>query len=291
MFKRVLYVDYLAPVGHIALNNYIIDNYSKGSEKHLISKKNYLSKIDCYCTKIAFLQFNFPSKIIHHLNSILALIQIVFIQKKYDHIIFLSFENRAFPIFSYLIYKTKSAIIHNNLDHNKFRRLNLISITNKKLILIAFEKFILEYIQLKYNFKNFKRIDHPIRTNFDSQIHSKRDIVFAPGNANRYDTRTQKKIEKYLEENNLKLITKTPLSNSNSERIIMKEYFRDIDYYYYSSKWVLINCNYHHRVSGIFYEAIGAECSILYCDESLFMQEMRRKYPTRVYHINELISE
>lgn len=291
MFKRVLYVDYLAPVGHIALNNYIIDTDSNGSEKHFISKKNYLYKIDCNCTKIAFLQFNIPSKIIYHLNSILALIQIVFIQKKYDHIIFLSFENRAFPIFSYLIYKTKSAIIHNNLDHNTFRCLNLISITNKKLIFIAFEKFILEYMQFNYDFKNVQRIDHPIRTNFDSQIHSKRDIVFAPGKANRYDAITQKKIEKFLEENNLKLITKTPLSISNSEQIIIKEYFCDIDYYYYSSKWVLINCNYNHRVSGIFYEAIGAECNILYCDESLFIQEMKRKYPTRVYHINELISK
>lgn len=289
--NKTLYIDYLAPFGHVSLNNCLLEAETDINKRHLISKSSYLSKIDSGCKKIAFFQLPLKSKIIDHFNSILALFQILFLQLKYDKLIFLSFENRIFPIFSYFFLKKTFVFVHNNLDNNVFSYLNLFSIINKKVTFIAFEKFISEFIQSKYGFENHRIIDHPILTDFSSQSLQKMDIVFAPGISNRYDEISETKIVEFLKQNNLELITKVPFSRQSSKKIISRKHFSDINKFFYSSKWVLINCNYQYRVSGIFYEAIGAECKILYCDKSLFLKKMKTKYPTIIYHIDELINE
>ncbi len=288
--KRILYIDYIAPIGHTAINNYIIKDDIKNCDKiHLISKSFYLSKINIKCKKIVFFQIPFNSFIINYFNFAISLVQIIFLQCKYDKLIFLSFENRLFPVFSYFFYKKTSVFVHNNLDFKVYKKLNLFSLIKSKTIFYVFENFISNFIKNKYGFSNFKIINHPIITDYFSQPIKKKNLVFAPGSSNKYDILSEKKIIRFLEKNNLKLITKTPFYNFKSENIIRKNYFEDINSLYYSSKWVLINCNYTYRVSGIFYEAIGADCNILFCDESLFLHEMKKKYPNKVYHINSLV--
>lgn len=288
--KRILYIDYIAPIGHVAINNYIIKDANKNYDNvHLISKSLYLSKINIKCKKIVFFQIPFNSFITNYLNLAISLVQIIFLQFKYDKLIFLSFENRFFPVFSYFFYKNTCVFVHNNLDLKVYKKLNLFSLIKPKTIFYVFENFISNFIKNKYGFSNFKTINHPIITDFLSQSIKKKDLVFAPGSSNEYDILSEEKIIRFLDKNNLKLITKTPFVNFKSENITNEIYFKDINSFYYSSKWVLINCNYSYRVSGIFYEAIGADCNILFCNESLFLHEMKKKYPNKVHHINSLI--
>ena len=290
MSKKILYIDYLAPIGHTSINNYIIKETNEKNENiNLISKSYYLSKINIECKKIILFQIPFNFYFINYLNLTLSLVQIIFLQLKYDRLIFLSFENRLFPILSHFFYKKTSVFVHNNLDPKVYRKLNLFALINRKVNFIVFENFISDFIKNKYLFSNFKTINHPVVTDYFSQSINKKDVIFAPGGSNKYDVLCEEKIIRFLKQNKLNHITKTPFVNFKSENITNEIYFKDINSFYYSSKWVLINCNYNYRVSGIFYEAIGADCNILFCDESLFLHEMKKKYPNKVYHINNLI--
>jgi len=289
MSKRILYIEYLAPLGHILINNDIInDRYEDYDDISLISTSSYASKINNQCNKLIFFQIPFNFYFINYLNIILSLIQVLFFQFKFDHLIFLSFENRLFPVFSHFFVKKTSVVVHNNLDRRLFRTINLFNFITKKITFVVFEDYISNFIKNKFGFLNFKKIHHPIITDFSNQKIIKKDIIFAPGSSNKYDFLTEGKIVKFIEKNNIKLITKVPFLNFESNNISTISYFENINSFFYSSKWVLINCNYAYRVSGIFYEAIGAGCNVLFCDDSLFLFEMKKKYPNRVFHIDEL---
>jgi hypothetical protein len=287
--KKVLYIDYLAPMGHVLINNDILKEGSQANQNvNLISTDFYVSKINDQCKKIIFFQIPFRFYFSNYFNIILSLIQVLFIQYKYDHLYFLSFENRLFPIFSFFFAKKTSVVVHNNIDSRLFKRFNLFKFISRSVTFIVFEDYISEYIKNKYGYLNFIKINHPIITDFSKQKVIKKDVIFAPGGGNKYDTLTEEKIMKFINKNNLKLITKVPFTDFQSSNISNISYFENINIFFYSSKWVLINCNYEYRVSGIFYEAIGAGCNVLFCDDSLFLFEMKKKYLDRVFHIDKL---
>lgn len=286
-----LIIEYLDSIGHKKINTLLIKELQKKLiSVDFITTKNYDLEIEPIKRKEFFsLPYYRQSKLIYHLNIISILIQMVlYYQFKYKNFIFLSFENRWFPIFSWLMISSTSAMIHNNIDLSKKQYFSNLKIINPKITLEAFEQYITDNLVRFYHAKS-KTIKHPIIN--VKCIKKNLKTILAPGNNNNYSEKDEQKIIQYLEISDSKLLTRKSFRYKNSLRITQIGYIENLEDELKKVSWVLINCNYEYRVSGIFYEAIGAGCKILYADDSKFLNEMRLKYFDRVFHIDDLLNE
>lgn len=286
--SKVLISEYLSPIGHSRINSEIIkDLYNHSKELGLLSHKSYSDRLQIPQIELIKLIFiKRKGKFFRAFNYLLNLFQIlVTARDNFDLIILLSFENNFFPLFSHFLPKNSFVFVHNNIDILSKKK-GLFKFISKKIVFIAFEDYISEYLNTNFGFHCIT-YPHPILDNSYAKITEKENIIFAPSSSNKYTLANEEIIDKFLSHNKLVLYTKVNFKSIKSTRIISKSYFVDIDQYFARSKWVLINCNYSYRVSGIFYEAIASNCKVIFADESLFLQKMMLKYPKSVFKLDQ----
>lgn len=287
MKKKLLIVEYLQPVGHIPSNKKIFTELSKNYDITFCSAPTYLEICDYPFDTLKVHQIKATNKLRAHLNQIYILLQIIRISKHYDAFFFASFENKWFPLVSRFYKKKLYGFIHNNLDP-KFRRFNNLRFLRKDIQLFAFEEYIAEYIRVTYNLECVS-FPHPKMVDIKYTVERIQNTVIAPGTINTFTKEEEEIVLKFLNKYKATLKSKVGFLINDQERVSKLNYVEDLYSLMYKSEWVLINYPYRYRISGLAYEALECGCKIIYQRDSLFLQALSKRYPNRVFKIDELI--
>lgn len=152
--KKILYVDVDAPIGHVNFNRIWLSVLSKYPiELTTCLPKAYYAKISVPTNNISVPAFLCRGKgpVFWRIFSVLRLIWLVlFVDiRKYDAILFSSFENTTFAFILYLfLFDNVFCVCHNNLEkaRNNSRHKSFLSFIAKRVTLIALNNAMKSYL-------------------------------------------------------------------------------------------------------------------------------------------------
>jgi hypothetical protein len=281
---KILYIDFLSPVGHKNYNFSLLDNFLELNIKiDAVFKKGYLNeyKNKNHLNKTINIPSKFfPSnncfndgllyKIFYRFNLYREMkwINNIITENDYDLIFFSSIEIISFCLNSYNI-NTRCVFVDHaigEIDRNKTKRFFWKNI-NSKIEPIVMEDYIKQYLKDDLKVKNkIWILPHPLPS-IDPMETKEEEIIFGPSGSN------DEKFISFLI-NNCSLIKKYKIIMKSNETeyesnnlLIYNKRISQEKYYDLMSKSKIIilpyKNNYNYRVSGVFFEAVKFKKHIL----------------------------
>ena len=286
----LLLVDPLSEKGHRNINKSLINILSKDYNLTFISEKNYLKSTS------KFHNICFPEKIFGLKMSVLPFRfrQIAFIlfsifyyknHKKYDFILFTSYETISFSFSTFFLRLKNIAIIeHNNLDQLLNSRIKEIfyRLIKKNITHIVLEQYIYNYIKQKYR-KKVCLLPLPLSVASDEVIPQTK-LIFSPSTT--FDELIMRELINFCATKEYSLLAKGK-SDYKINNVTVKTFF---DNYYdimRKSSFVFISTMFNYRVSNVAYEALANNRPIIGF-RCLFLEGLKEKYPNAVFVIDDI---
>ena len=297
--KKVLFIDFLCPKGHIGFNNIYIDALESNKEisLDLAFSKSYFKNLEYNninkCITIPDNLFKTSKGIFQSfLNRIYRytiqkyIIRNIHLQT-YDFVLVSSFETLTIPLTKFP--KNTFFICHINIELASKNHIFLIALRKiaKQYKLIVFNKEIKSFLNSK-NIFNCDIIPHGLRVPFKiSQI--KKDvfsyqekIMFLPSYTSSdkdliNDLLSLDKFNEILKKNNIRLILRNhKLKSQKSNITIYKKYLSTEEYQglFLRSDYIFLpySFKFKHRISAILYEAISNNKKLIVRDISAFKE-------------------
>lgn len=284
--KKILYIDPISSIGHKTFNEILIkDILETGCSIDLVSEENYfdfVSKKNENVNQVLSIENSFFKKLNN--NPILnrwILYKILYqIKKKvdfasYDYVIFSSYDEVS--LYFANIKSPKYLVNHNNLSgiDNCAKRFFLKSLSRKNKLIVLHNNFRKKLLNCGIN---SLYVPHGLPNKFnvstktrDYLINSSM-VLYSPSSMSSDELFYKKLIAdktflQYIEDNNIILILKGKYASTSPSIIVLDKYIREEDYktIFTISDVILINYNenFKNRVSGVFYEAISNDKTIM----------------------------
>jgi hypothetical protein len=289
--KNILVIDLLSEPGHVNTNIRIIDILQKSYNITYITDEEYSKKFDSLNVK----KFNVSIKIIltplgFRFNQIISLQRVKrnINKEKFQIVIFLGYETISMSFFLLTIKKSirKKLFIlnHNNIDELLKSKVKKWVFNNimAKINHLAYEPYIKKYLEEEYGKKAYL-LSHPIPIT-KKNIGKKVFQIFCPSSGGKaYNS----EIVKFAKKNtNINFIIKGD-TESEGPNYVIKKHFDQYFEILKESAFVLIPVQYKYRVSGVIYESLANNCTIIMLD-SLYAKEMKFRLPEEVYIIKKI---
>ncbi|WP_294958183.1 hypothetical protein [uncultured Flavobacterium sp.] len=284
--NKILYIDPLLQKGHVNFNNIYIKSLIKaGYNLEFVFVKDYEEQLDIDKSKVVY---SLPNTLFKRdygklFNRLAYLIGLFFIRfsvnfKKYDFVIFSSFEEISFALSGI---KKSYLINHINVSNSyesriKFFFLDRILMANSLIVLDDKTK---EYLSARGDYDLFmvphglpdsKVLNEELKEDFHSNILDElkeyRKVIFSPSESSSDKIFINSLIEsnqflKYLEDEKILFIYKDDIQNDKPNVMAIKGYLSQeaYDYLFLKSDVILIAYpeRFKYRVSGVLLECIA----------------------------------
>ncbi|EHR0800117.1 hypothetical protein KS868_001349 [Vibrio parahaemolyticus] len=282
MTKKILFVDPLSEPGHFNFNHKFMDYFdgfdiswicSKGSNTHENSVFEFNDKL-----------LNKKSRLIYIAFQIIILFKSLLMSKKYDAIVFMSYNifalflvSKVFIFFKIPVY----AIEHNTfVPDNRLKRY-MFSKLDLRITHICLAPYIKDEIVNKFG-KKAVLIWHPFSKYKTEEIES--NVFFMPSSTIPLNVKADI-FDVFEQQSDYLLITKGEVESS-TDKIKCNKFFDDYEKIISSSRCIVIPQSFDYRVSGVFFESINSN-AILYMSDCIFSQEMKKIFPEKICIIND----
>lgn len=308
----MLIIDFMSPIGHKILNKFFLSTSVKscGRRKFVFfAKRNYQDILPSdnasfFCLPNIFGNgksdvqgfYSYLEVFIHSLYFVLYYVfSLKFVVNR--KIVFLSYNSVShLPIF--VILKLLGAQIyvfeHNSIPKSTgnsfklfFKRL-FFKLSSYCIAHIVFEEFIKKQLELRYNASVFV-VNHPCLSDdsvaeANSLLPNRERYWFSPsGSTGQSFIYRISHVSSIM---GVKLYVKSSSFISNENHVIVNSRFDDYYKMMCDAEIVFIDCDFDNRVSGVFYEAIAANCTVV-LTESEFSFFVSKKFPNVFVSNNE----
>tara|TARA_B110000977_G_scaffold60068_1_gene81588 strand:+ start:9938 stop:10936 length:999 start_codon:yes stop_codon:yes gene_type:complete len=287
---NILLVDPLSEKGHHNINQSLINILSKDYNLTFISEKNYLESSTkfvniCFPEKLFGLKMSFLPFRFRQIAFVLYSIFYYRNHKKYEFILFTSYETISFSFSTFFVKLKNIAIIeHNNLDqllNSKIKEI-FYRLIRKNIVHIVLEQYIYIYINQKYR-KKVSLLALPLSVTSEELI-PKTKLIFSPSTT--FDEIIMRKLINFCSTKEYLLIAKGK-SDYEINTVTVKTFF---DNYYdimRKSSFVFISTLFNYRVSNVAYEALANNRPIIGF-RCLFLEGLKEKYSNAVFIIDDI---
>ena len=290
---RILVIDYLSPNGHENFDKIHIEALvNLGHNLTLVGKKGQFDKVENK-DKInievlppwAFKQTVILNSLFSRLIGITTLLYIMFRYsgKKYDFTLFLCYD-----ILSLFFFRTRSRVVL--IDHNNIGQLDnkiKFSLTNwyNEEMHVCLNEHMQQRLSLLLPKHRIEHVPHGLIEAYSGSvkpeyIHDNERFLFCPVNRNFNhkiisNLLKSNKVKDYLKAQNIVLYTKPIDGLSESDFIhILNNRIPDCEYYYLIRNSIAVllpyTVEFKYRCSGIFFECITNDASVLIWDNQSF---------------------
>ena len=288
---NILVIDPLSELGHKNFTTYLLNILSGCGEVSFVTKKGYLDKENNKYKilhfpnkffKISISKFSFRLRQIIYIYSIYKDIKK---EKKYDLILFTSYETISFAVSTLFFNINKVYVIeHNNIDQIVLNKVKswFYQRINNEITHIAFEKYITTFLQVKYGKKTLY-LPHPFYK-YSNNDFGKNKVIFSPSST--YKESVAEKLIEFCKKNDYYLIAKGK-QEVISERIIVRPFFNNYYQNIEKSTLIFISNFFLYRVSGVAFDALAYGRPIVGF-RSLFLEELKKQYCYIVFVIDDV---
>lgn len=285
MKNQILIVDPLSEPGHGNFNSNFLD-LLKEKDITLLASKHCCSNLSFPNNRYipeSLLRKN--NRILYSLNQILILFYAVYFARRYrfPKVVFISYDIISFPLVSHLFSNNVYVLEHNTIEPKKRTKLRLFNWISSKVTHICLSEYITNFVKNDCH-KKAITINHPIKKWTVSAAESSTTLAFMPSTTVDEDTRNLI-VKQFVGQDKFVLYTKG--KSKSSKQVIFQprydDYFEMID----KSKFIIIPQLFDYRVSGVFFEAIGATDTLIIMYSCVFSENMKKIFPNNVVIVKD----